>query len=50
MGHGGARDRRPGGGGRYTSLDGVEGPDGGNAAASNGLLHDELLGYLNQRR
>ncbi len=22
------------------------GPHGGNAAASNGLLHDELLGYL----
>ncbi|MDQ0794082.1 histidinol-phosphatase [Streptomyces sp. B1I3] len=36
-------------GGRFTSLDGVSGPNGGNAAASNGLLHDELLGYLNQR-
>ncbi|MCZ4120146.1 histidinol-phosphatase [Streptomyces sp. H39-S7] len=33
-------------GGRYTSLDGVPGPFGGNAAASNGLLHEELLGYL----
>lgn len=35
-------------GGRFTSLDGVPGPYGGNAAASNGLLHDELLGYLNR--
>jgi histidinol-phosphatase len=33
-------------GGRFTSLDGVPGPYGGNAAASNGLLHEELLGYL----
>jgi histidinol-phosphatase len=33
-------------GGRFTSLDGEPGPHGGNAAASNGLLHDELLGYL----
>jgi histidinol-phosphatase len=33
-------------GGRFTSIDGVPGPYGGNAAASNGLLHEELLGYL----
>jgi len=33
-------------GGRFTSLDGVPGAFGGNAAASNGLLHEELLGYL----
>jgi histidinol-phosphatase len=33
-------------GGRFTSLDGVPGPFGGNAAASNGLLHEDLLGYL----
>jgi histidinol-phosphatase len=33
-------------GGRFTSLDGVPGPFGGNAAASNGLLHEEMLGYL----
>ncbi|SDN25706.1 histidinol-phosphatase [Actinacidiphila guanduensis] len=33
-------------GGRFTSLDGVDGPFGGDAAASNGLLHEELLGYL----
>ncbi|MEU7565708.1 histidinol-phosphatase [Streptomyces fradiae] len=33
-------------GGRFTGLDGREGPHSGNAAASNGLLHEELLGYL----
>jgi histidinol-phosphatase len=33
-------------GGRFTSLEGESGPFGGNAAASNGLLHEELLGYL----
>jgi histidinol-phosphatase len=33
-------------GGRFTSLGGATGPFGGNAAASNGLLHDEVLGYL----
>ncbi|WP_411083201.1 histidinol-phosphatase [Streptomyces sp. cmx-18-6] len=36
-------------GGRFTDLDGVDGPGGANGAASNGLLHEELLGYLNQR-
>ncbi|CAM5711078.1 hypothetical protein SALBM217S_00395 [Streptomyces griseoloalbus] len=36
-------------GGTFTGLDGRPGPHSGNAAASNGLLHDELLGYLNQR-
>ncbi|AXK31524.1 histidinol-phosphatase [Streptomyces armeniacus] len=35
-------------GGRFTGLDGRRGPLSGNAAASNGLLHDELLRYLNQ--
>lgn len=30
-------------GGRFTSLDGVDGPFGGNAVATNGLLHDEVL-------
>jgi histidinol-phosphatase len=30
-------------GGRFTGLDGVDGVDQGSAAASNGLLHDELL-------
>ncbi|MEV4431613.1 histidinol-phosphatase [Streptomyces sp. NPDC049555] len=33
-------------GGRFTGLDGRPGPHSGNAAASNGLLHDELLNYL----
>ncbi|MFC5718758.1 histidinol-phosphatase [Streptomyces gamaensis] len=33
-------------GGRFTGLDGRRGPHSGDAAASNGLLHDELLGYL----
>jgi histidinol-phosphatase len=36
-------------GGSFTGLDGQDGPHSGNAAASNGLLHHELLGYLNQR-
>ncbi|MFE9647867.1 histidinol-phosphatase [Streptomyces sp. NPDC006365] len=36
-------------GGSFTGLDGRPGPHSGNAAASNGLLHDELLGYLNHR-
>ncbi|MFI7349977.1 histidinol-phosphatase [Streptomyces sp. NPDC049936] len=36
-------------GGTFTGLDGRHGPHSGNAAASNGRLHDELLGYLNQR-
>jgi len=33
-------------GGTFTSLDGVAGPHGPDAAASNGLLHAELLSYL----
>ena len=33
-------------GGRFTGLDGVDGVQSGNAAASNGLLHGELLSYL----
>ncbi len=37
-------------GGRFTGLDGQDGPHGANAAASNGLLHDELLGYLGTSR
>ncbi|MET8680568.1 histidinol-phosphatase [Streptomyces sp. NPDC004647] len=36
-------------GGEFTDLDGTPGPAGANAAASNGLLHNDLLGYLNQR-
>ncbi|MFD3544016.1 histidinol-phosphatase [Streptomyces sp. NPDC058655] len=36
-------------GGRFTGLDGVEGVHGGNAAASNGLLHEEMLELLRPR-
>ena len=33
-------------GGRFTSLAGAPGPHGGNAIASNGLLHDAALSYV----
>ena len=33
-------------GGRFTSLEGVPGPFGGNAVATNGLLHDAVLDAL----
>ncbi len=33
-------------GGRFTSLEGQDGPWGGNAVATNGLLHDEVLRRL----
>jgi histidinol-phosphatase len=33
-------------GGRFSSLDGEDGPFGGNALATNGLLHDEVLDRL----
>lgn len=33
-------------GGRFTSLKGEDGPFGGNAVATNGLLHDEVLSRL----
>ena len=33
-------------GGRFTSLSGVPGPWGGNAVATNGVLHDEVLSRL----
>jgi histidinol-phosphatase len=33
-------------GGRFTSLDGTPGPWGGNAVATNGILHDEVLARL----
>src|SRR5829696_5256446 len=36
-------------GGRFTSLDGVDGPFGGNAVATNGLLHDEVMGRIGVR-
>ena len=34
-------------GGRLTDLSGADRADGGNALASNGLLHDEALSALN---
>ncbi len=34
-------------GGRFTSLDGTDGPFGGNAVASNSILHSEVLRKLN---
>ncbi|GAB3283729.1 histidinol-phosphatase [Sinomonas notoginsengisoli] len=34
-------------GGRFTSLDGSDGPWGGNALATNGILHSEVLARLN---
>ena len=33
-------------GGSFTSLDGTQGPMGGNALASNGRLHDQALAFL----
>lgn len=36
-------------GGRFTNLDGVDGPDGGSAVSTNGLLHDEVLARLARR-
>ena len=33
-------------GGRFTDIDGVPGPHGGSAVATNGLLHDEVLARL----
>jgi histidinol-phosphatase len=35
-------------GGRFTSLDGVDGPFGGNAVATNGLLHSATLDALSR--
>ncbi|REF35488.1 histidinol-phosphatase [Thermasporomyces composti] len=36
-------------GGRFTDLDGKPGPYGGNALATNGLLHDEVLEILSSQ-
>jgi histidinol-phosphatase len=33
-------------GGRFTSLDGVDGPHGGSAVASNNHLHEQVLNRL----
>lgn len=37
-------------GGRFTNLTGEPGPFGGNALATNGLLHDEVLAALGSRK
>ena len=37
-------------GGRFTDLDGRPGPGGGSAIASNGLLHEDLLSRLTDRK
>jgi histidinol-phosphatase len=37
-------------GGRVTDFDGIGRSDGGSAVATNGLLHDELLGAIAERR
>jgi len=37
-------------GGRFTSVRGERGPFGNSAVATNGLLHDEVLGILDGRR
>lgn len=36
-------------GGRFTSIEGVTGPWGGSALATNGILHEEVLGMLTTR-
>ena len=36
-------------GGRFSSVDGEDGPFGGNAVATNSLLHDEVLAALAER-
>jgi histidinol-phosphatase len=33
-------------GGRFTGVDGVDGPDRGSGVSSNGLLHDEVIALL----
>jgi histidinol-phosphatase len=33
-------------GGTFTALDGTAGPHGGNAVATNGLLHEQVLTRL----
>lgn len=34
-------------GGRFSSLAGEDGPHGGDAVATNGVLHEEVLKQLN---
>jgi histidinol-phosphatase len=37
-------------GGRFSSLDGEAGPQGGNALATNGRLHDQVLAFVGMSR
>jgi histidinol-phosphatase len=37
-------------GGRFTSVDGIDGPWGGSALATNGVLHDAVLAQLNKQK
>ena len=37
-------------GGTFTALDGTPGPHGGSAVASNGLLHEAVLGRFGEAR
>lgn len=37
-------------GGRFTSLEGIDGPHGGNALATNGLVHEETRKILTEGR
>jgi histidinol-phosphatase len=37
-------------GGRFTSLDGTRGADGGSVLATNGRLHEQALAYVGTRR
>ena len=36
-------------GGRFTGVDGVDGPAQGSGVATNGLLHEQVLGYIGRR-
>lgn len=36
-------------GGRFTSLDGVDSPAGGSAVATNGHLHETVMGYFHEQ-
>lgn len=37
-------------GGRFSSLDGVDGPFGPNAISSNGVIHDQILQAINREK
>jgi histidinol-phosphatase len=37
-------------GGRFSSLDGIDGPFGANAISSNGVIHSQILEAINGKR